>query len=173
MWEHRRFDRWERLPADEPVVHVNWYEADAYCRFAGRRLPTEVEWELAASREPGDGRKRCFPWGDSPWRPECANLEGDAPASVHAYPAGDSPWGLRQMIGNVWEWTATTFLPYPGFLRDPYAEYSVPWFGTHKVLRGGSFATPPGVARATFRNFYTPDRADIFAGFRTCAREGG
>jgi len=78
-------------------------------------------------------------------------------------------FGLRQMIGNVWEWTASTFLPYPGFLRDPYQEYSEPWFGTHKVLRGGSFATPPRVVHGTFRNFYTPERADIFAGFRTCA----
>src|SRR5205814_10403437 len=73
------------------------------------------------------------------------------------------------MIGNVWEWTASTFLPYPGFVRDPYQEYSEPWFGTHKVLRGGSFATPPRAVHSSFRNFYTPDRADIFAGFPTCA----
>ncbi len=171
-WERRRFERWEPLPPEEPVVHVSWYEADAYCRFAGRRLPTEAEWEFAATWDPVARRKRLFPWGDEAWGPQRANLEHAAPASVHAYPAGDSPWGLRQMIGNVWEWTASTFLPYPGFLRDPYAEYSVPWFATHRVLRGGSFATPPDVARPTFRNFYTPDRADIFAGFRTCAREG-
>ncbi len=170
-WEQRRFDRWHELRPDDPVVHVSWYEADAYCRFAGRRLPTEAEWELAATWDPRAGRKRPFPWGDAPWQPERANLGSDAAASVHACPLGDSAWGLRQMIGNVWEWTASTFLPYPGFLRDPYAEYSAPWFGTHKVLRGGSFSTPPRVARATFRNFYTPDRADIFAGFRTCALE--
>ena len=69
----------------------------------------------------------------------------------------------------MWEWTSSTFLPYPGFVRDPYKEYSEPWFGTHKVLRGASFATPPGVSHARFRNFYTPERADMFVGLRTCA----
>ena len=123
----RRFERWIPIPADEPVMHVSWHEAQAYCAWAQRRLPTEAEWEYAAVS------------------------------------------GVEGMLGNVWEWTASTFLPYPGFLRDPYKEYSEPWFGTHKVLRGGSFATPPGEARVRFRNFYTPDRRDIFAGFRTCA----
>jgi gamma-glutamyl hercynylcysteine S-oxide synthase len=124
--EVRRFDRWVPRVPDEPVMHVSWHEAQAYCRFAGRRLPTEAEWEYAALH----------------------GLEG---------------------TGSVWEWTASTFLPYPGFVRDPYKEYSEPWFGTHKVLRGGSFATPARIARPRFRNFYTPERADIFAGFRTCA----
>ena len=86
-----------------------------------------------------------------------------------AFAAGDSANGMRQLIGNVWEWTSTTFKPYPGFVLDPYKEYSAPWFDTHKVLRGGSFATPARLIRNTWRNFYTPDRADIFAGFRTCA----
>ena len=122
----RRFDRWVPIPDDQPVRHVSWDDANAYCAWAGRRLPTEAEWELAA----------------------LAGLEN---------------------VGHVWEWTSSTFLPYPGFLRDPYKEYSEPWFGTHKVQRGSSFATPPGVAHARFRNFYTPDRADMFVGFRTCA----
>jgi gamma-glutamyl hercynylcysteine S-oxide synthase len=122
----RRFDKWVPIRDDEPVRHVSWHDAVAYCEFAGRRLPTESEWECAA----------------------LAGLEN---------------------VGHVWEWTASTFLPYPGFLRDPYKEYSEPWFATHKVLRGSSFATPPGFAHARFRNFYTFERADMFAGFRTCA----
>src|SRR5216684_3917089 len=134
-----------------------------------RMSRTEAEWEYAASLDPVSRMKRRYPWGDDAWTTALANLAAGALASVHGYPRGDSAFGLRQMIGNVWEWTASTFLPYPGFVRDPYQEYSEPWFGTHKVLRGGSFATPPRVAHAAFRNFYTPDRADIFAGFRTCA----
>jgi iron(II)-dependent oxidoreductase len=170
-WEVRRFEHWLALPADEPVLHVNWFEADAYCRYARRRLPTEVEWEFAASWDPATGRKRRYAWGDDPWRPELANLEGASLASVHGYPLGDSPWGVRQMTGNVWEWTSSVFLPYPGFLRDPYKEYSEPWFGNHMVLRGGGFSTSPRIARTFYRNFYTRDRADVFAGLRTCALE--
>jgi iron(II)-dependent oxidoreductase len=168
-WQVRRFERWLDLPADEPVLHVSWFEADAYCRFAGRRLPSEAEWEFAASWDPAIGRKRRYAWGDEPWRPGLASLSGATLASVHDYPAGDSPWGVRQMTGNVWEWTSSVFLPYPGFLRDPYKEYSEPWFGNHMVLRGGCFSTSPRIARVYYRNFYMRDRADVFAGFRTCA----
>lgn len=165
----RRFDRLEDIVPDEPVVHICGYEALAYCRFSGRRLPTELEWEYAATWNPTTRRKQRFPWGDAPWHAGLANLEGASLAPVDAYASGDSPCGCRQMLGNVWEWTASKFLPYPGFRRDPYKEYSEPWFGTHTVLRGGCFATSRRIADASYRNFFTPDRSDVFAGFRTCA----
>ncbi len=176
-WQRRHFDRWLRLEPDWPVIHVNWYEAQAYCRWAGRRLPTEAEWALAAAGEcdPKSGkiavRKRQYPWGDDPPLHHQANLDSRIPGclEVMALPRGDSAFGCRQMIGNVWEWTASDFLPYPGFTPDPYKEYSEPWFGTHKVLRGGCWATRSRLIRNTWRNFYTPERRDVFAGFRTCA----
>ena len=175
-WMRRHFDEWAPLEDRLPVLHVNWYEADAYCRWAGRRLPTEAEWEMAASAEPASGGgirqlKRIFPWGDEPPSPERANLEWRAMGciEVDALPAGDSAFGCRQMIGNVWEWTATDFGPYPGFSPGPYKEYSEPWFGDHKVLRGGCWTTRPGLIRNTYRNFYQPHRRDVWAGFRTCA----
>jgi iron(II)-dependent oxidoreductase len=169
-WLRRDFDRWVPLEPDRPVLHVNWYEADAYCRWAGRRLPTEAEWEAAAAGGPG-GPKRHFPWGDGAPGPARANLDGRAMGCVDvgALPGGDAPSGCRQMIGNVWEWTADDFLPYPGFAADPYKEYSAPWFGTHKVLRGGCWASRSRLLRNTWRNFFRPERRDIFAGFRTCA----
>lgn len=170
-WQQRRFERWLPLAGDEPVIHVNWQEAQAYCRHAGRRLPTETEWEYAATWDPVTGRKRRFPWGDEPWDASRANLDNATLASVYDYPEGDSAFGVRQMIGNAWEWTQSPFLPYPGFLRDPYKEYSEPWFGNHRVLRGGCFSTSPRIARATYRNFFAPGRSDVFAGFRTCALE--
>jgi gamma-glutamyl hercynylcysteine S-oxide synthase len=175
-WERRVFDQWVPLEPDLPVIHVNWYEAEAYCRWAKRRLPTEAEWEVAASFEPAaDGRgvasrKRAYPWGDEPPTHERANLdwrEGRCVA-VNAAPAGDSAFGVRQMIGNVWEWTATDFGPYPGFAAGPYKEYSAPWFGDHKVLRGGCWATRSRLIRNSYRNFYKPDRRDVWAGLRTC-----
>jgi len=172
-WLERRFDEVITLRADSPVMHVNWYEADAYCRWAGRRLPNEAEWEFAAAAaRDGEGGKRLYPWGDGFPDSNRANLfdTADSTISVAALPAGDSAWGCRQMIGNVWEWTADAFRPYPGFVADPYKEYSEPWFGEHKVLRGGCYATRACLIRNTWRNFYTPDRRDIFAGFRTCAR---
>jgi iron(II)-dependent oxidoreductase len=168
-WCSRRFDHVEPIEPQLPVVHVNWHEAQAYCRYAGRRLPSEAEWEFAASHGDAVAPRRRFPWGDAAPDRMRANTDGAGVAAVAAHPAGDTPQGLRQMIGNVWEWTDTTFGPYPGFVVDPYREYSAPWFATHKVLRGGSFATPGRLLRNTWRNFYTPDRGDIFAGFRTCA----
>ena len=171
-WYLREFDTW--VPVNErqhaAVCFVNWFEANAYCRFAKRRLPTEAEWELAA----GGLEKRAYPWAQhdaAPGAAPRANLDGIMAVSqaVSASPPGDTPEGVRQLWGNVWEWTADNFAPYPGFVRDPYKEYSEPWFGDHKVLRGGCFATRTRLLRNTWRNFYTPDRHDVFAGFRTCA----
>ena len=173
-WWRRDFDRWVPLEPHRPVLHVNWYEADAYCRWGGRRLPTEAEWEFAAATEPGAGSsKRRFPWGESPPTADRANLDWRAMGcrDVADLADGDSACSCRQMIGNVWEWTASDFLPYPGFVADPYKEYSAPWFGTHKVLRGGCWATRGRLLRNTWRNFYRPDRRDVWAGFRTCAAE--
>src|SRR5918994_3985982 len=125
-WNHRRFDHVEPLPPHHPIIHVNWHEANAYCSWAGRRLPTEAEWELAASAEASPGgstitsRKRLYPWGDEPPTPHYANLDSRllGPVDVAAFPKGDSAFGLRQMIGNTWEWCYDTFGPYPGFVRD-------------------------------------------------------
>jgi iron(II)-dependent oxidoreductase len=176
-WLRRNFDEWVRLDERLPIIHVSWYEADAYCRWSGRRLPAEAEWELAASAElTAGGRgittdKRRYPWGDDSPTPERANLDWRAMGClpVDALSAGDSAFGCRQMIGNVWEWTASDFKPYPGFIPGPYKEYSEPWFGDHKVLRGGCWVTGSRLIHNTYRNFYTPDRRDVWAGFRTCA----
>ena len=169
----RRFDQWIPLEERLPVIHVNWFEAEAYCRWARRRLPTEAEWEMAASLD-GTGQKHKFPWGDDQPTPERANLdwrglESGGLLPVEALPAGDSSFGCRQLIGNVWEWTSTWFNSYPGFSAGPYKEYSEPWFGDHKVFRGGCWATRSAMIRSAYRNFYTPDRRDVWAGFRTCA----
>ncbi|HEV8439917.1 MAG TPA: selenoneine synthase SenA [Methylomirabilota bacterium] len=170
-WYERRFDVLLPLEPWQPVVHVNWHESDAYCRWAGRRLPTEAEWEMAATVDPATGRKSRFPWGDDPPAPERASLDYRAGGTidVRALPAGDSPVGCRQMIGNVWEWVEDTFQPYPGFVCDPYKEYSQPYFGQKKVLKGGCWATRSRLIRSTWRNFYKHQRRNIFAGFRTVA----
>ncbi|MFD4315091.1 ergothioneine biosynthesis protein EgtB [Streptomyces sp. NPDC058548] len=170
QWLRRRFGVTEPVPEDEPVLHVSWYEADAYARWAGRRLPTEAEWEKAARYDPDSGRSRRYPWGDADPGPEHANLGQRhlRPAAAGSYPEGASPLGVRQLIGDVWEWTASDFLPYPGFTVFPYKEYSEVFFGPdHKVLRGGSFAVDPVACRGTFRNWDLPVRRQIFSGFRT------
>ncbi|MBO0887076.1 MAG: SUMF1/EgtB/PvdO family nonheme iron enzyme, partial [Acidimicrobiales bacterium] len=184
-WERRHFDRWVPLEPHRPMVHVSWFEAMAYCRWAGRRLPSEAEWEAAAIGTPaGTPRRgavaeaglsfperRRWPWGDEPLARGRANLDGaqGGTLDVAAVPGGDSVFGCRQMLGNVWEWTSSVFLPYPGFERDAYKENSEPWFGSRFVLRGGSWATPARLVRPTLRNYFTPDRRDVYAGFRTVA----
>jgi len=129
-WLRRHFAEWIPLEPDRPVSNISWFEADAYCRWACRRLPTELEWEIAARHG-----------------------------------------GCDQMFGSVWQWTSSDFLPYPGFSEDPYKEYSSPWFRTHKTLRGAAFTTRARMMRPAYRNFYTPERSDIWAGLRTCALE--
>ena len=171
-WSVLRFGRRRDVDLDEPVQHVCWHEADAYARWAGRRLPTEAEWEVAACSEP-DGSRRRHPWGDDDAGDHRANLGGrhDGPAPAGSYPAGVSGWGCHQMIGDVWEWTSSDFDAYPGFRSFPYREYSEVFFGPdYKVLRGGSWATSPLAVRGTFRNWDYPIRRQIFAGFR-CARD--
>jgi len=158
------------------MIHVCWHEARAYCRWAGRRLPTELEWEVAAAGQlDADGglsdKKRHYPWGDTEPAPHLANLEGHAlgTIAVGALPASDSAFGCRQMIGNTWEWTEDTFGPYPGFTPDMYQDYSQPLFGNTKVLRGGAWTTRGRMIRNTWRTYYGAERNDVFVGFRTCA----
>jgi len=176
-WQLRQFDQWQPLALNAALIHVSWHEAQAYCRWAQRRLPTELEWEVAAAGQPSaDGKtlsahKRYFPWGEQAPRADQANLNGYALGTVDvgAHAAGDSAFGCRQMIGNVWEWTQDDFGPYPGFTPDMYADYSQPLFGHTKVLRGGAWTTQARMIRNSWRTYYGPDRNDVFAGFRTCA----
>lgn len=172
-WLTRSMDRDGPVDPDHPVCHVCYHEADAYARWAGKRLPTEAEWEVAATWDAATGAARPWPWGDEPPGAALANIDqlafGTAP--VGAFPRNVSPLGCVGMIGDTWEWTSSDFTGFPGFEAFPYPEYSEAFFGTeYKVLRGGSWATRPGVARATFRNWDYPIRRQIFAGFR-CARD--
>ena len=160
----------EPLAPDRPVVHISWFEADAFARAHGLRLPTEAEWEKAATWDQELGRARRQPWGDEPATPGVhGNLDqlGGGPVAAEACPAGASPYGLLGLIGDVWEWTASDFGPYPGFRAYPYREYSEVFFGpAYKVLRGGSWATRTRVSTPTFRNWDYPERRQIFAGLR-------
>jgi gamma-glutamyl hercynylcysteine S-oxide synthase len=170
IWSLRRFGDRIDLPLDEAVQHVCWYEADAFARWAGKRLPTEAEWEYAASWRP-EGTKHRYPWGNDDPTPSLANVGrlGLGPDLVGAHPSGATASGVLGMVGDVWEWTSTTFDGYPGFVSFPYREYSEVFFGPeYRVLRGGSWATHPSACRTTFRNWDFPIRRQIFCGFR-CA----
>ncbi|CAN5900748.1 ergothioneine biosynthesis protein EgtB [soil metagenome] len=172
-WSVRTMDRVEPLDALRPVCHVCYHEADAFARSVGKRLPTEWEWEAAATWNPRRGAAQRFPWGDEPLTYALANVDqlSFGTAQVLAYPRNVSPIGCYGMIGDVWEWTSSDFAGYPGFEAFPYPEYSEVFFGSdYKVLRGGSWATSADVARATFRNWDYAIRRQVFAGFR-CARD--
>lgn len=171
-WLIKQFDQWQPMRPHAAVIHLSWFEASAWCRWARRRLPSETEWELAASGSPEDiNEKRRYPWGDEIPTEKHVNMNARAMRTIDvaALSDGDSAYGCRQMLGNVWEWTADTFNPYPGFVADMYQDYSQPLFGQTKVLRGGAWPTRSRMIRNTWRNYYAPDRNDVFAGFRSCA----
>jgi iron(II)-dependent oxidoreductase len=164
-----RFGHVEDIPADEPVQHVTYFEAEAFAAWAGARLPTEIEWEKTCAWDPAVGARRRFPWGASEPTSALANLGGDAlrPAPVGAYPAGASAYGAEQMLGDVWEWTSSPLRPWPGFTPMLYEQYSRPFFdGDYKVLRGGSWAVAGDILRPSFRNWDHPVRRQIFSGLR-------
>ena len=164
-----RFGVEEDVPPDEPVQHVCYFEAEAYAAWAGARLPTEAEWEKACAWDPERRARRTWPWGSLAPTPDRANLGGRAlrPAPLGAYPAGASAYGAEQMIGDVWEWTSSDFLPWPGFTPMIYRQYSEPFFGgDYKVLRGGSWAVASSAIRPSFRNWDHPIRRQIFTGLR-------
>jgi iron(II)-dependent oxidoreductase len=168
-WRRWTMDGWQPIDPDEPVVHVSWFEADALARAHGARLPTEAEWERAATWDQESGSARPYPWGDEEPDARRANLDHGllGPAPAGAYPAGAAPCGALGMLGDVWEWTSSDFRGYDGFVAHPYREYSEVFFGSdYKVLRGGSWATRARVATPTFRNWDRPQRRQIFSGVR-------
>lgn len=168
-WLRRRFGVAEEVPVGEPVQHVCWHEARAYARWAGARLPTELEWEKACGWDPVAGRRRRWPWGaEAPTASRCT-LGGATlrPAAIGAHPSGASAHGVEQLIGDVWEWTSSAFAPWRGFQPMLYDTYSAPFFdGCYRVLRGGSWATDPVAVRPSFRNWDLPIRRQIFCGVR-------
>lgn len=164
-----RFGHVEDIPADEPVQHVSYYEAEAFATWSGARLPTEVEWEKACAWDPAAASRRRWPWGGAAATADRVNLGGEAlrPAPVGAYPDGASAYGVEHLIGDVWEWTSSCLEPWPGFAPMLYATYSEPFFGQNlRVLRGGSWATAPDAVRPSFRNWDLPVRRQIFSGVR-------
>ena len=165
----RRFGVEEDVPPDEPVQHICYFEAEAFARWSGARLPTEVEWEKACAWDPARRTRRRWPWGNEPPADDRVNLGGTAlrPAPIGAFPAGASAYGAEQMIGDVWEWTSSDFRPWPGFTPMIYRAYSEPFFGgDYKVLRGGSWAVAKSTIRPSFRNWDHPIRRQIFTGLR-------
>ena len=167
-WHVRDFLGIRKINPNEPVSHVSYYEADAYCKWAGKRLPTEAEWEKASCWNEEKQEKTVFPWGnESPSEEKCNLLESYhwGCTEVGTYPNGTSPSGCQQMIGDVWEWTSSEFMGYPGF-KSGFDEYNDKWFTNQKVLRGGSFGTPKMSIRGSYRNFFRLDERWLFSGFR-------
>jgi len=173
-WIERRFFDEGPIREDAPVTGISWFEADAFARSQGKRLPTEFEWEAAASWDGEAKRRRTYPWGDAEFTPALANAAAIkwATTPVGSYPLGDAHSGLHDAAGNLWEWTSSNFAGYPGFAAHPYPEYSEIWFdGDHRVARGGSWFTSPALLRTSFRNFYRRNFRLGFLGIR-CARDG-
>lgn len=167
-WIRSHFRGREKINVNEPVCNVSYYEADAYCKWAGRRLPTEAEWEKVASWDETKKAKTIFPWGNEPPSARHANLLESylwAPTEIGSYPQGKSHYGCHQMMGDTWEWTSSDFVGYPRFQSD-FVEYNDKWFCNQKVLRGSSFATPQLSVRNSYRNFFRPEERWMFAGFR-------
>ncbi|MFB5605476.1 MAG: SUMF1/EgtB/PvdO family nonheme iron enzyme, partial [Nitrosarchaeum sp.] len=168
QWYVKDFLGIRKLNPKEPVCHVSYYEADAYCKWAGKRLPSEAEWEKAACWNEEKQQKTIFPWGNEQPTEQNANLLESfhwGCTEIGAYPNGVSPYGCHQMIGDVWEWTASEFAGYPGF-KTGFEEYNDKWFTNQKVLRGGSFGTPKMSIRGSYRNFFRLDERWLFSGFR-------
>ena len=167
-WYVRDFLGIRKINPNEPVCHVSYYEADAYCKWAGKRLPTEAEWEKAACWNEEKQQKTLFPWGNEhPTDEKCNLLESYhwGCTEIGTYQNGSSSSGCQQMIGDVWEWTSSEFVGYPGF-KSGFDEYNDKWFTNQKVLRGGSFGTPEMSIRGSYRNFFRLDERWLFSGFR-------
>jgi ergothioneine biosynthesis protein EgtB len=171
-WYKKDFGGLNKISPDEPVTNVSYYEADAYSKWAGKRIPTEAEWEKAASWNEDLEKKTIYPWGDELPSDHTANLLQSwnwAPGQIGSYPQGKSYYGCHQMLGDVWEWTSSEYVLYPGF-RSKFSEYTDKWAINQKVLRGGSFATPRSQIRNSYRNYFKPHERIPFSGFR-CVRD--
>ena len=171
-WYKKDFAGLNKISSHEPVTNVSYYEADAYSKWAGKRLPTEAEWEKAASWNEELKKKTMYPWGDKLPSEHNSNLLESwnwAPSQIGSYPQGKSYYGCQQMLGDVWEWTSSEYVLYPGF-RSKFSEYTDKWAINQKVLRGGSFATPRSQIRNSYRNYFKPNERIPFSGFR-CIRD--
>ncbi|HEY6882546.1 MAG TPA: ergothioneine biosynthesis protein EgtB [Nitrososphaeraceae archaeon] len=172
VWMKKDFRGFREIELDEPVTNLSYYEAAAYANWAGKRLPTEAEWEKAASWNEDLQKKTLYPWGNDEFTPKHANLLESSlwgPSKIGSYPAGKSYYGCHQMIGDVWEWTSSEYTLYPGF-KSKLSEYTDKWAINQKVLRGGSFSTPYKQIRNSYRNYFKPHERILFSGFR-CVSE--